>query len=158
MDTRFHGFLAAFLLVAAAAAQQFEQASVTAMTTVPCAGAESSVLGPMGVELATPPECREYVIEAGRVRYVVQSRDHRQLLPVGEIVLIKLTRREMLVRTPLSEKNVRFVVMEMTLLETARSGETKPGPEETAEEPQAALPSRRTCLTRDGEAAPCVRP
>ncbi len=123
-----------------------EKATVNAMRKVPCVEIQSSGGGGMlsgfaGVPGGTVDECVEYELRTNKVSYIV--RPHRTiLLMLGADVSIKLAESELLLQIREGAKEIRCVVISMSL----RS---------EAEKREGNRPYPRNCYAESGRQIPC---
>ena len=136
-----------------AATPPYGTALVIRMRMVQCAqaprhgGLVTDILvgsAPMGVGNA---ECPEYEIEGPKVLYRIRPR-RDVLLPVGDEVRFRLHKRDLLILTEDTNKEIVFSVVGMEL-----KSRRAPAPENTVEKSREV--SNRNCLTMEGEVAPC---
>jgi len=144
----------------------YQKAEVVSMKTVSCDRVHA--LEPAGTPVvnaffsgAAPHQdnaaCTAYELRTGKVVYHVMT-EKNLILPVGETVHIRLTSREMSVHTEDSAKDIRALILEMSLIEkSAPKPEDLPAPKpvETVHRESAPQRSARTCLSSAGDVAPC---
>lgn len=73
--------------------------------------------------------CQEYVLESGRVTYVIrpQKEPHGAFLPVGEFALYRMQQDKILVRAQgFQGKENRYIVVSMTPRVEGRTADARP--------------------------------
>lgn len=152
---------AAIVIVAACPAWAGDKALVTSMRTVPCAARPSFMTMMAGAAAADVSySCTEFTLRTDRVQLRVRPRKD-VLLPVGDMVAVKLSNKEVLVRLDDTTKDIRCEAIEMTLLDA----EGKPMEEEKLQRRRpsqmntSGVPGHaRLCLnTQTGDVVPCIR-
>jgi hypothetical protein len=149
-------------------AADYQRAEVVSMKTVSCDKvhaldpAGTSVVNAFFSGAAQRPDneaCTAYELRTSKVVYHVMT-EKNLILPVGEIVHIRLTSREMSVHLDDREKDLRALILDMSLVNRsdAKPEEPpapRPTPVETVRRESAPQPSARTCLSNAGDVVPC---
>jgi hypothetical protein len=145
----------------------YQKAEVFSMKTVSCDRVHA--LDPAGTPVVNaffsgaPPRqeneaCTAYELRTSKVVYHVMT-EKNLILPVGETVQIRLTSREMSVHTEDAEKDIRALILDMSLVDKSDAKQEAPAPPpkpvETVHRESAPQPSARTCLSNTGDVIPC---
>ena len=138
----------------ASSPKTYEDALVVEMIMVSCGEPPHSsvVAGLLGG--AHPPsgafyQCPEYVLESRVVRYRIRPRKE-VLLPVGDTVRFRTHKRDLMLLTEDTDKEIPCGVVEMRLLRRIDAAEEKP-------RPISGTPAVRKCLSASGDVIPCTQ-
>lgn len=128
-----------------AQARVYRKGTIIRMSTVKCTGFEHKGVADV-IAGSFPNEeesCREFTLKDDKVVYHIRTRKD-QLLPLGEEVDFRLSRKELIIKQEDSTEESRFRVVSMKLIG------------EADEEDQKALKMYANhCVDSDGNLTPC---